>query len=263
MKQVLVVAHPDDEIIFFSSVVEKVDKIIICFGPSKTDVVSKGRLKVQEQFLLSNVTWLNLKEASVYNSANWDHPEIVEYGIKVNRNNEIYKQNFDQLCTIFKKTLEPYDVIYTHNPWGEYGHEEHVSVFKAVIHSTSKIHAQKIFVSSYLSDKSQKLFLKQKHLLGDDMQRGSIPKSLCTSLKKLYTKFNCWTWDNDYQWPNSEIFLQVNMTYISDPLKRNISTTNPPTMLITIPNKHSFIRNLIFKIISCSKKMLKYILRIR
>ena len=43
MKRIIIVAHPDDEILFFSSLLKTVDKIVVCFGPSKNQTLSKGR----------------------------------------------------------------------------------------------------------------------------------------------------------------------------------------------------------------------------
>ena len=41
----LVVAHPDDEILWFGSIVNKCKKVIICFGPSNNFELSDGREK--------------------------------------------------------------------------------------------------------------------------------------------------------------------------------------------------------------------------
>ena len=83
MKKAIVVAHPDDEILFFSSVLEAVDEIIICFGPSSSNVVSDGRKRLQGKYPLKNIEWLNIQESNVFLSANWNSPKLNEYGIDV------------------------------------------------------------------------------------------------------------------------------------------------------------------------------------
>ena len=116
MKRVIIVAHPDDEILFFSSLLNKVDKIIVCFGPSKNQTVSKGREKLQSQYPLSKVQWLNMQESDTCLSANWNNPVVTDAGLKVRLNKEEYRENFKKLVNNFESILDEYDEIYTHNP---------------------------------------------------------------------------------------------------------------------------------------------------
>ena len=64
MKKAIVVAHPDDEILFFSSIIETVDKIIVCFGPSSSKKVTDGRKLLQSRYPLKNIEWLNVQESN-------------------------------------------------------------------------------------------------------------------------------------------------------------------------------------------------------
>ena len=66
MKRIIIVAHPDDEILFFSSLLNTVDKIVVCFGPSKNQTLSKGREKLKSQYPLSSVQWLNIHQSDTY-----------------------------------------------------------------------------------------------------------------------------------------------------------------------------------------------------
>ncbi len=43
-----------------------------------------------------------------------------------------YKENYYKLKNHLKKKLMGYVNIFTHNPWGEYGSEEHIQVYKVV-----------------------------------------------------------------------------------------------------------------------------------
>ena len=63
----LIVAHPDDEIIFASSIVKKVKKIIICFGENEFKKnIGKSRIKMIEDFPIHNIIFLNLKETNYF-----------------------------------------------------------------------------------------------------------------------------------------------------------------------------------------------------
>ena len=253
MKRILIVAHPDDEILFFSSILENIEKVIVCFSGSKSKVITDGREALKSQYPLSNIEWLNLDESDVYGASDWKKPVIADRGIRVSRDEVSYRETFDNLIEIFKIKLISYDVVYTHNPWGEYGHEEHVSVFNAVLNSV-RGYDKKVFVSCYLSDRSQKLFLMQSHLLLGEIQSGIIPKELCARLKRLYIDCNCWTWDDDYEWPNWEIFAEI-MTDSPTRVDTNHTlTAYPPVMLFSRSFRQTLAKKLASKVLSKSLK---------
>lgn len=263
MKRIIIVAHPDDEILFFSSLIHKVEKIIVCFGPSKDKTVSTGREKLQRQYPLPIIQWLNMQESSTFLSANWKTPELTDTGLKVSRNREKYRENFNTLVGKFKSILDNYDEIYTHNPWGEYGHEEHVSVFNAVCSAVGD-RKKSIYVSSYISDRSSILFRIQKQRLASNIFVGKIPRDFCDKIKDLYIKTECWTWDNDYEWPQSEIFIKVKTHSFKIKKQENIPTANPPTMLLTRSfNKNPFSRIAAEILPTRLKKWIKLILKKR
>jgi LmbE family N-acetylglucosaminyl deacetylase len=253
MKKVLIVAHPDDEILFFSSLLEDIDKVIVCYGASNTRAVTKGREVLQAQYPLSNIEWLNLDESDVWDASDWNKPMITSYGLSVNRNKARYRETFDNLCEIFKTKLDSYDVVYTHNPWGEYGHEEHVSLFHAVLSSVRGCN-KKLFVSCYASDRSQQLFLMQRHLLQGEIQKRPVPTELCHQIKSLYVKCNCWTWTDTYEWPNSEIFAEVMIESPSRVISKHALTAVVPIMFLSWSFKQSFTKRIASKVLPKSIK---------
>lgn len=257
-KKILIVAHPDDELIFFSSILQTVDKIVVCFGKSFEDNnITNGRKILQKSYPLKNVEWLNLDESDTYLSSNWNKPFPTVEGLKVNRNKFRYQNLYYELCDIFKSKLEPYDIIYTHNPWGEYGHEEHISVFNSVQKSING-NNKKLFVSCYASDRSEKLYLQKKHFLNGEIQKETVPKKLCLEIKNLYVRCNCWTWDDNYEWPNSEIFAEIGGASIKNIVRDNNLKVNPPIMIFSKSFKINILNSIISKIIP---NKLKYILK--
>ena len=261
MKKVIVVAHPDDEILFFSSILERVDTVIVCFGPSNNKSITDGRKLLQNRYPLKNIEWLNLQESNVFLSANWDQPTLTDEGILVHRDQNVYQKNFLILVELFKTKLAAYDEAYTHNPWGEYGHEEHILVLKAVWFAakTKKID---VYVSSYISDRSKNVFEIQKDLLGSDLVAEKIPKNLCDTIKKLYISNGCWTWDDEYTWPESEVFIKLGSGTSIANSKSWSSTANPPVMFLTRSFKISYLGLLIRRLLPPTlKKNLKKILK--
>lgn len=95
----LVVAHPDDEILWFPSVLEKVGQIIFCYidCPSNPQC-SIGRRQSLAEYPLKNVILLNLAEAGIFNKLDWYKPETGIFGVKLNVNGQAaqrYEKNFD------------------------------------------------------------------------------------------------------------------------------------------------------------------------
>jgi len=207
-QKILVVAHPDDEILFFSSLLGELDRIIICFGPCSDQSLSKGRERLQRSFPLKNVEWLNMEEANVYLSVDWKNPRTNADGLCVDWNSEKYHQNYEYLTNYLERELEDCAIVYTHNPWGEYGHEDHVSVFNAVLNGIKEGETE-MYVSGYVSGRSENLFKRQQYFLDAEILLRSVPRKLCAEMKQLYMSHGCWTWNDYYEWPDIEMFCRI------------------------------------------------------
>lgn len=208
-ESVLIVAHPDDEILWFSSIIESVDKIIILFSKSNDGQVSEGRKKISGNNLLPyahKVLFLNIDESNSFNKLNWDDPKIDQFGAKIS--SQAYKKNYYKICNLLKDLILPFDVIYTHNPWGEYGHEEHIQIFKSII-DIANLEKQQVCVSGYFSERSYKLMDFYRYCLKDQNIYKNNNRGLCNSVKKIYYDNNAWTWADDYSWPQNECFFRI------------------------------------------------------
>jgi hypothetical protein len=206
---VIVVAHPDDEMLWASSLVTSARKIIFCYGntPASTKV-SEGREALVRSFPLSTLVSLNITESNTHQTANWHKPVETPFGIQCSRNSKAYANNFRLLTEALKEHLQEGDVVVTHNPWGEYGHEEHVQVFRSV----SQIKQQRdfrLFVTGYVSDRVIQ-FMEQNTLrIGPATALLPTDKDLCAILKRHYQQHDAWTWDDAYEWPQHECFYEV------------------------------------------------------
>ena len=72
-KFAVVVAHPDDEILFASSIIDKASQIFICFSEIKVEqeihiLQNIGRKNIKKKYPLENVTFLGLTQASNKNA---------------------------------------------------------------------------------------------------------------------------------------------------------------------------------------------------
>lgn len=206
---VIVVAHPDDEILWASSLLAVARKIILCYGESPGyPAVGAGRRALLKEFPLETVVSLDVAESDVHLSANWAHPVETAYGIEVSRNGDAYAKRFHLLREALEAHLEEGDIVVTHNPWGEYGHEEHVQVHRAVADVRQRRNFR-LFVTGYVSDRVLRFMEKCTPRLGPAFAMLPTDKALGDALKRQYQANGIWTWEDAYQWPDRECFYEV------------------------------------------------------
>jgi hypothetical protein len=209
-KSVIVVAHPDDEILWFSSILKKVDEVIISFLNIKSNSrLSMGRLQTLDSYPIRNVKCLHMDEAEVYNQACWNDPVITEYGIKINNNKgseNRYIKNYYNLYEKLENNLKDKYNVFTHNPWGEYGNEEHIQVYRVIKDLQGK-YKYNIWFDNYCSNKSYKIMME--YICNNEFTYYSTTtnKELASNIKNIYLKNGCWTWSDNFQWFDDESFI--------------------------------------------------------
>lgn len=111
---VLIVAHPDDEILWFNP--EEFDRIIIVFNGRKDKPrQGSGRLMaISEHPLKDKINCLGLPESNYWRDRT---------------QKKMHDSNYRNLCEWLKKLQA--DSVTTHNANGEYGHLDHVLVHNA------------------------------------------------------------------------------------------------------------------------------------
>lgn len=214
-KAVLIVAHPDDEILWFSSVLGRCKRMVACFGSAAdpSEGFNVGREIVSNTYPLPNARFLKVQQSDAYQTFNWRRAKSVKGSLEFRKKNSLYTRNSSLLCDLLRAEVEHEKIIFTHNPWGEYGNEEHVQVFDVL----NKLRLElgfEMFVSSYVSNRSHRLMSKTLHLVSHPSGRGDgvaygVDLELAASIKALYSKNHCWTWMPDYEWPVMEMFYRV------------------------------------------------------
>lgn len=211
----LVVAHPDDEILWFSSVLAVVDKIIFCFNdvPSRPKL-SRGRSAVVSKYPFPNLVSLDLNESEVYDSARWPEPRISNYGLAIsNRASKTsklqYHRNYGKLEQLLLEELKEFENVYTHNPWGEYGNEEHVQVFRAVDSCRNLIDFE-LWCSGYFGSRSHSLMVRETDRFSGQYKSLDTDNILQQKLYSLYAEHSAWTWISDMSsWFSDESMFRV------------------------------------------------------
>ncbi|MFC1771742.1 PIG-L family deacetylase [Pseudomonadota bacterium] len=207
---IIIAAHPDDEVLWFSSILSKVDEIVLCFlaVPSKP-VWTEGRQKSLNAYPLNNVHCLELVESEVFEGVDWDRPVTTEFGLRITENrlsDKAYKENFHLLKTRLRDHIRGCDNVFTHNSWGEYGHVEHVQVYRAVKALQEEMQFN-LWFSNYASNKSAFLMASQLPELTTQVTM-QTNKPLAERIAEIYKRNDCWTWYDDYVWSDSEVFIK-------------------------------------------------------
>lgn len=216
---VIVAAHPDDEILWFSSILDQVNQIILCFiGSKNKPTLSAERKACLGKYPLKTIMSLDFDQSDTFGGADWDSPVLTNYGMEVsNRPDSVarYLLNYHELRKRLRQELVGFTNVFTHNPWGEYGHEEHVQVYRVIKELQNEL-GFKLWVSNYCSNKSCTLMIKYFSNYSSDYILLKTNPELFNSIKKLYQKNNCWTWFSNWKCFENESFIDDKATALND-----------------------------------------------
>lgn len=209
---VVVVAHPDDEILWFSSVLPRADNVVLAFGAyAAVPELAEARDKAVAALPLP-VTFLRLHEAGSYAGANWQAPIETANGVALERAPEAvraaYEANFHAVRRHLLETLHAGQDVYSHNPWGEYGHEDHILVFRAVEAARREL-GFRHYVSAYVSDRSAGLAQRWMDRMPPRSGLAVTDQAFGASIEAIYRENGCWTWEENWRWPSEEWFFEM------------------------------------------------------
>jgi LmbE family N-acetylglucosaminyl deacetylase len=186
----IVAAHPDDEILWFASLVAKVRRVILCYGEvAAIPVRAAQRRNLAATYPLDTLEFLDLVEpGDLATDAEAQHRQT--------------------LAARLSPLLAGITTVFTHNPWGEYGHPDHRRV-NAVVNSLSRELNYAVYVSAYVA----KHRLREFHdgLDGGIADVVTFPVSVAAiePIFALYKLHRCWTWALQWQWPEREHFMRL------------------------------------------------------
>lgn len=212
----IVVAHPDDEILWFSSVVQRAKAVVVCFMECPGyPTVSAGRRALARSFPLGNTEFLGITESVAFQGADWRDPVETPYGLEVRRRKRSlpgfdaarYRANFETLVQTLNNRLQGVSTVLTHNPWGEYGHEEHVQIYRAVSQVRQTLGFD-VWYSNYCSERAFPLMLRHIRGMRGESEQFETDVKLARSIETLYRENACWTWPfDDYPFFDRECFI--------------------------------------------------------
>jgi hypothetical protein len=106
---VMIVAHPDDDILWLGSVLDKVENIIFCFNDiPRNPAIGSARKKVIAEYPLRNVVSLGITEPLSFNQADWSQPVTTEYGIELVKSKVLdaaYRESYEKLVDLVRGSV--------------------------------------------------------------------------------------------------------------------------------------------------------------
>jgi len=211
---IIVAAHPDDEILWFSSLLGGIDHILLCFLSElvNPDFGIRRQQALSHYPLGNKMSCLNVVALGVSAPSSFLSPKFCQYGIELTDDNRVsenhkrhYKDNYFTLRGKLANVLSGYRNVVTHNPWGEYGHEEHVQVYRVIKDLQNDI-GYDIWFSNYCSTRT--IGLTAPMLNATDTVTFRTDHKIAEKIMNLYKKNGCWTWYEDWHSPTEETFFK-------------------------------------------------------
>ncbi|HTV95969.1 MAG TPA: hypothetical protein VME42_08190 [Steroidobacteraceae bacterium] len=204
----VVVAHPDDEALWLSSVLASAARVVFGFGavferPGR----SEARRRAVAALPLNGIVNLEIPESGVDWKSYQREPELTPLGIKIAESSvrERYESNYARLRDGLRASLMGCADVYTHNPWGEYGHPEHIQVYRAVTALQEEL-GYEVWFSNYVSARNWtfvrglagRLSWAQRAVVRPDLD-------LARALRAIYRHYGAWTYPSAHRWPAHEV----------------------------------------------------------
>lgn len=199
----MVMAHPDDEIIFGWPILQdnNIDKkILIC--SSDFNNPERAWCKNRKQALYEIGSFVGSEETICldYNSEFYRQPTRPIPGNAPEADGMV-AGHWRNMCTDFVEHINRMsgdcDAIFTHNPYGEYGHIDHLLLFDLIIKNIDKplliTDIRQNSNWSHVTRKSDRIESMYYHsLMKKDCKLDKILLNFC-QLK--YESLNAWTWN--------------------------------------------------------------------
>ncbi len=230
---IIIAAHPDDELLWFNSILDQVNQVIVIFEDYWPDPsIGDARRSALKKYPHPNIRSLEIPEAATFGCANWMSPKLSpeglefgstvllrdlkqtamraigksrapSYGIKAH-----YQRNYKLIYEALRPLVTPEMNVFTHNPWGEYGHEDHVQLFRVVSDLQSEIGFTQ-WMSNYCTDRS--LPLAVTYFDNQDRDWIELPTNISYAEKvaDVFRETGCWTWKDDWKWFRTECFIEA------------------------------------------------------
>jgi LmbE family N-acetylglucosaminyl deacetylase len=204
----VVVAHPDDETLWMSSVVGSADRIVFGFG----DIFDKpreseARRQAVATLPLSGIVSLGIPESGAGWKSSQVQLELTAPNVSIfdAAARARYESNYPRLQEGLRSALSGCCDVYTHNPWGEYGHSEHIQIYRAVTALQDEL-GYTVWYSNYVGGRNWTFARRLAESLSW-ARRSLVTPDLDTvrKLMRVYRRCGAWTYPTAHRWPAREV----------------------------------------------------------
>jgi LmbE family N-acetylglucosaminyl deacetylase len=215
------VAHPDDETLWLSPWLGPEVLVVAALPQHPYDAaVTEARTRIAAEFPVGTMQLLPLQGADVLGRSDRRRRAPTSYGVELASTCPVdarttYEANYDRLRDALGPIIAANPVVITPNPWGEYGHEEHVQVCHAVLDVAAQhngcVWAWDGFSTKELADTSMRLrrdFYEPRTAVLPRCRR-DVDGALFANLRALYAAENAWTWDGRYEPSATAEFIEL------------------------------------------------------
>lgn len=230
---IIIAAHPDDELLWFGAILKKVDRVVMVHRDFWPDPgVGRARAAVLEDYPRDNVLSLDIPEAATHSCADWSNPKLTEFGIELGVQARLrdlkqqamrligksqappggiavnYEANYHTLYGELKDILRPDMNVFTHNPWGEYGHEDHIQVYR-VVDRLRRETGFRQWMTNYCTERS--LPLAMRYFDNDARKHIQLPVDIpfAQQVADVFRRNGCWTWAENWKWFPFELYTEA------------------------------------------------------
>ncbi|HVH80772.1 MAG TPA: hypothetical protein VM782_15355 [Stellaceae bacterium] len=207
----IVVAHPDDEVLWFGSLLPRVARVVLCYGMQASGTLRPERGRVIHHYPRGGIEFFDLVQPGSYRKAIWPNATLGPFGMALREPNPAHEQSFHEIVGRLRVALDDVTTVFTHNPWGEYGHEEHTLVHAAV-NALKQERKFDLFVSPYVGREMLGLFAQVVAGGVSDVVQFDLDQTLVRAAADLYRGHGAWTWFDTWKWPRAESFFRLGGT---------------------------------------------------
>lgn len=169
----MLIAHPDDEVIFGWPVLKEAKKIICCANDYH-DRTKRWEYSARKEALMEIGAFVDAEVVSP--DRNCDFHKLSGLNGELN----------DFIFSIYE-LLKDERAIFTHNPWGEYGHLDHILAY-----TIAKNSGKTLIVTDIVQNTGWYPVFGWEY--GNSVKQCEVDKVFYEKCKAIYVKHNCWTW---------------------------------------------------------------------
>ncbi len=176
--------------------------MVFADSPDQPELAAARRRALAAHPLADRIDLLGLTETGTFDTMDWERPEVTDRGpwLKDPEGAAALAGVWQQLEGRLDTALAGCRNVYTHNPWGDYGNEEHILVHHAVVAAAAR-NGVRCWFSNYVSNRSQALMTRYVRHFETPVYGEAVDTERMRAAAVCYEQAGCWTWLPGYRWP--------------------------------------------------------------